>query len=456
MGTSQPNTWASRAIARLSRPCDGASLAVFRICFGLLLAYEIDFKFKAKKVDELHASPLSFKYPLFEWVPDASETVAYGVHFALIGLALLVAAGAFYRVTSALTFVLLSYYFLVERTLFINHIYLYCLLAGIMALVPAHNMLSVDQHFGWLGTRPRAAGRTTTWSIWLLRFQMGVVYTYAGLAKLNPDWLQGCPLNIWLPDRLGRDHVLWFEALPLLMSWGGAAFDLLITPLLLHERTRKFAFVWATSFHVTNAMIFGIASFPWMSLSLTLLFFEPDWPRRQWPSLQGVPKRPRNPRKLGKLGLASLLGYGLFQLLLPMRPWFYPGNASWTEEGHEFSWHMMLRAKSGQLSITKVDGRGQRLRVDPLQYVTKRQLSRIEGKPDLIHQLALFIADEHERQHGERPRVFANAEIAWNGRPAAPLIDPTVDLAAEPRSLAPARWVMPAPTTPPYLGPPGR
>src|SRR5690606_38552230 len=64
MGTSQPNTWASRAIARLSRPCDGASLAVFRICFGLLLAYEIDFKFKAKKVDELHASHLSFKYPL--------------------------------------------------------------------------------------------------------------------------------------------------------------------------------------------------------------------------------------------------------------------------------------------------------------------------------------------------------------------------------------------------------
>ncbi|HEY6727001.1 MAG TPA: HTTM domain-containing protein [Polyangiaceae bacterium] len=453
MGTSQPDTWWSRVIATLSRPCDGASLAVFRICFGLLLAYEISFKFRANKVDELHASHLSFKYPLFEWVPDASESMAYGLHYALIGLGLLIAAGAFYRVTTALTFLLLSYYFLAERTLFINHIYLYCLLAGILALVPAHNMLSVDQHFGWLGTRPRAQGRTPAWSIWLLRFQMGVVYTYAGLAKLNADWLQGCPLSIWLPERLGRDHALWFDALPLIMSWGGVAFDLSITPLLLHPRTRTFGFLWAAAFHVTNAMIFGIASFPWMSLALTLLFFTPDWPRRQWPSLQGVPRKPQSPRKLGKLGFASLCGYVLLQLLLPMRPWFYPGNASWTEEGHEFSWHMMLRAKSGQLKITTVDSHGRRVRVDPLQYVTRRQLSRVEGRPDMIHQLALFVADEHERQHGERPKVFVDVQVAWNGRPLEPLIDPSVDLAAEPRSLAPAKWLLPAPTTPPHRGP---
>lgn len=452
MGTSQPDTWWSRAIVTLSRPRDGASLAVYRICFGLLLAYEIHFKFRVNKVDELHASRLSFKYPFFEWVPDASENVAYALHFALIGLALLVAAGAFYRVTSALSFVLVSYYFLVERTLYINHTYLYCLLAGIMALVPAHNMLSIDQRFGWLGTKPRAQGRTSTWSLWLLRFQMGVVYSYAGLAKLNPDWLAGCPLNIWLPDRLGHDHPVMFQSLPLIMSWGGAAFDLTITPLLLWKRTRMFGFVWAALFHVTNATIFGIASFPWMSLALTLLFFEPDWPRRQWPSLRGIPKKPKNPQRLGKLGFATLLTYVVTQVLLPMRPWFYPGNASWTEEGHEFSWHMMLRSKSGTLAVHAELADGRRFVVDPLEYVTKRQLQRIEGRPDMIHQLAIFVADEYERVHGERPKVFVDVKIAWNGRPPEPLIDPNVDLAAEPRSLAPAKWLMPAPTTPPYLG----
>lgn len=454
MGTSQPDTWWSRAITALSRPCDGASLAVFRICFGVLLAYEIDVKFKNKKVDELHASHLNLKYPFFEWIPDVNESLAYALHVALIVLALMIAAGAFYRIVSALTFVLLSYYFLLERTLYINHIYLYCLLAGILALAPAHNMLSVDQHFGWLGTRPRAQGRAPAWSIWLLRFQMGVVYTYAGLAKLNPDWLQGCPLNLWLPQRLGRDHTLLFDSLPLIMSWGGLAFDLSITPLLSYWRTRVFGFACAMLFHITNALIFGIASFPWMSLALTLLFFEPDWPRHQWPRLKGVPRKTRNPKKLGKLGFVSLLGYALIQLLLPMRPWFYPGNASWTEEGHEFSWHMMLRAKSGAFELYTEDERGRRVRVDPLAYVTKRQLSRIEGRPDLIHQLALFVADEYERQHGKRPRVFVDAKTSWNGRPLAPLIDPSIDLAAEPRSLAPARWIMPAPTTPPYSGKP--
>jgi uncharacterized membrane protein YphA (DoxX/SURF4 family) len=452
MGNSERDAWWSRAIVTLSRPCDGASLAVFRICFGLLLAYEIDFKFKLKKVDELHAPLFSFKYPFFEWVPAPGETLAYAIHFGLIALALAIALGVFYRLASAATFVLFSYYFLIERTLYINHIYLYCLLAGIMAIVPAHNMLSLDQRYGWLGTKPRAQGRTPTWSIWLLRFQMGVVYTYAGLAKLNPDWLQGCPLSLWLPSRLGADHPLWFDGLPLVMSWGGAAFDLSMTPLLLWKRTRLFAFGWAAAFHVTNAAIFGIASFPWMSLALTLLFFEPDWPRRQWPSLRSTPKKPRNPGPLPKLGFAALVAYVLTQVALPMRPWFYPGNASWTEEGHEFSWHMMLRSKHGELALYAVFSDGRRVQIDPLKYITKRQLSRIEGRPDLIHQLVLFIADEYERLGPERPKVFVDAKVAWNGRPLEPLIDPSVDLARVPRSLAPASWLMPAPTTPPFLG----
>ena len=30
---------------------------------------------------------------------------------------------------------------------------------------------------------------------------------------------------------------------------------------------------------------------------------------------------------------------------MPLRHYAYPGNVSWTEEGHQFSWRMMLRDK---------------------------------------------------------------------------------------------------------------
>src|SRR5690606_12912505 len=114
------------------------------------------------------------------------------------------------------------------------------------------------------------------------------------------------------------------------------------------KRTRPLGFAWAVAFHLTNAAIFGIASFPWMSLALTLLFFDPDWPRKQWPSLRRKPKKRRSPKPLSRFGFATLLTYAAVQVAIPMRPWFYPGDPSWTEEGHQFSWHMMLRSKDGK------------------------------------------------------------------------------------------------------------
>jgi hypothetical protein len=45
--------------------------------------------------------------------------------------------------------------------------------------------------------------------------------------------------------------------------------------------------------------------------------------------------------------------------------------------------------------------------------------------------------------------VRADAFVSLNGRPAARLVDPTVDLAAQPRDLWHDDWILPAPTGPP-------
>ena len=53
----------------------------------------------------------------------------------------------------------------------------------------------------------RKRTRTTIpgWCYALLRFQVGIVYTYAGVAKLTEDWLYYAqPLDIWLAILLGH------------------------------------------------------------------------------------------------------------------------------------------------------------------------------------------------------------------------------------------------------------
>jgi hypothetical protein len=152
---------------------------------------------------------------------------------------------------------------------------------------------------------------------------------------------------------------------------------------------------------------------------------------------------------LSKPGFAALVSYVIVQVLLPTRPWFYPGNPSWHEEGHQFSWHMMLRSKEGNPTFYAVSSDGKRSIVNPLSYITKRQLSRIRGRPDLIHQFALFVADDYEHQGKPRPMILVDIKVGLNGRPAQPLIDPSVDLAARPRTLGHAEWLMPAREGPP-------
>ena len=55
------------------------------------------------------------------------------------------------------------------------------------------------------------ASTVPAWTVWLLRFQLGVVYVFGAVAKLNPDWLlHAQPLRIWLGANVD---------LPLIGAW---------------------------------------------------------------------------------------------------------------------------------------------------------------------------------------------------------------------------------------------
>src|SRR5262249_14954286 len=114
-------------------------------------------------------------------------------------------------------------------------------------------------------------------------FQIGLVYTCAGLAKAQPDWLlHAQPLRIWLNARTELPVLGQLFAQPWAapaMSWAGFLFDATIAGWLLLRRTRPWAFCAVIAFHVLTRTLFPIGMFPVIMVLGALVFFEPDWPR---------------------------------------------------------------------------------------------------------------------------------------------------------------------------------
>ena len=137
-------------------------------------------------------------------------------------------------------------------------------------------------------------------------------------------------------------------------------FDLAIVPLLLWKATRIPACIACVLFHITNAFLFHIHVFPWFMIFASTIFFDPGWPRRllRLPRLtsSALPGVSWGSLSRGTQCSAVLLGaYCLFHIVWPLRHHLYPGNPSWTDRGHLFSWRMMLRVKTASLRYYVTD-----------------------------------------------------------------------------------------------------
>lgn len=434
--------------AWLFAPRDAAALVVFRIAFGLLIAVSATRFLAYDWVEPLFVAPrFHFAYWGFEWVPHPGPRGVYALFAALIPLGLMVAAGAFYRFASAALFVAFAWLQLLDVSNWLNHYYLASVLALLLALMPLHRAFSID---AW--RRPSLRSATLPgWCTALLRFQVGVVYVFAGLAKLNSDWLlHAQPLSLWLGARSDLPLVgplLELPATAYLMSWAGFLFDTTIVLWLSLRPTRKAAYAAVLLFHAATWVLFPIGMFPFIMTAAALVFFEPGWPRallRLRTPAPGVVQVPR----FATAGLVVAAAWALLQLGLPLRANLYGGEVSWHEQGMRFSWRVMTREKNGAVTFhvtSKVTGR--QWQVAPSRYLTRLQERELAVQPDLILQLAHHLGADFEKRGLGPVEVRAEAWVSWNARPAALLIDPQVDLLTVSDGLANKRWIRPAPDT---------
>lgn len=423
-------------------------MAVFRIGFGLVAVYS-SLRFLAKGwVDRLYLEPEHhLTYPGFGWVQPWPSP---WMHLHVVVLALLggcIALGYRHRLAAALFVVGFAYAELIDAALYLNHYWFVTLAGLLLVLLPVHHRWSLDARQG----RVRAARFVPAGVVWALRAQLAVVYLFAGLAKLNGDWLfRAQPMRLWLADRTHIPIVGPLLDEPLLAyaaSWAGAFFDLTIVGWLLWRRSRPWAYAAVVGFHLITGALFQIGVFPWVMIVGTLVFFAPDWPARLR-STSSRSVRSSTPG-LGRVAgvarpaVAVLVLLAMVQLVLPLRHYAYPGNVRWTEEGYYGAWRVMVTEKAGYAQYRITDpATGNTWQADPGLVLTDWQAEQAAVRPDLVHATAHLLARHYREQGKGDVEVRADVWVSMNGRPPRLLVDPSVDLAAQPRTLAPSKWIL--------------
>jgi hypothetical protein len=418
-------------------------LAVLRIVFGMvLLVSTIRFMVKGW-IYAFYIAPTShFPFQGFEWVRPLPATGMYLVFGAMLLTSLLITAGLFYRWAVAIFLLCFVYVELIDKTFYLNHYYFVSLFVFLLLLVPANRYFSLDV----LRKPSLRTDRAPAWTIRIFQAQLLLVYLFAGLSKLNPDWLlRAMPLRIWLPANTGLPVIgplLGQTWVAFAFSWFGAVFDLSIGFLLLYRPTRKFAYFFVLLFHLLTACLFKIGMFPWIMIAATMIFFSDDRPLPSRTLIQRTIKKtfPTTfPFRRTLLGIY----FGL-QVIVPLRFLLYPGHLFWTEEGYRFSWRVMLMEKSGtDFFFVKDPLTGRKGEVDNAKFLTPLQERMMATQPDMILQYAHHLKEVYQEKGVKDPVVTVESYVTLNGSGSRLFIDSTVDLAKQPENLYHKTWILP-------------
>lgn len=425
----------------LSSSISIAPLVTFRVLFGLLMfAAIVRFSYNGW----IHEQFIAPHYH-FSFFPQVTVLPAWGMYLVfglLLACSICITIGAFFRVAAVLFAVLFTYVELIDKTWYLNHYYLICLLAILLAFSPAHRSRSVDAERGWVKKTTQVPGIFQV----AIRFQIMIVYFFAGIAKINSDWLlQAEPLHIWLHARTDIPIIgplFKYDVTAFIFSWAGMIFDLSIGFFLNWKRTALVAWSIAAIFHMLTAILFpGIGLFPFVMILLTTIFLPLAWHERLW---KVPPPKLINAQFSSALPKTAKMLFAIWfmvQLLFPLRHLLYNGQLFYNEEGYRFSWRVMLMEKAGQAFFVVHDpDTDRRWQIDPLDHLTKAQEKQMVTQPDMILQFAHYLK-EVVRDTVPNAEVFCNAYVTVNGRSSHSFIDPELDLGKVEEGWHEKKWV---------------
>ncbi|MFZ9848721.1 MAG: HTTM domain-containing protein [Flavobacteriales bacterium] len=440
----------NKFLAYIQKPVHIAPLAMFRVLFGGMMFFSIlRFAFKGWIYDLYIKPSFYFTYMGFSWVKPLGEVGMYLVFIALALSFLFVMLGYFYRFASVSAFVLFTYVELIDKSNYLNHYYFISIVSFLMCFLPAYRYFSIDV---WRKPTLKVS-HVPFWMTAAIKLQLGMVYFFAGLAKINYDWLfNAMPLRLWLPPRQDMPIIgtlFTYTWVAYFFSWFGCIYDLTIPFFLCFKKTRTWAYVFVILFHVLTGMLFYIGMFPYIMIVSTLVFFNADfhlkiiaWFNKLFRINSTDIYLPLE-EKHSVLRNFLLLFFSI-QIILPFRYAAYSGKLFWHEEGFRFSWRVMLMEKGGY-AIFKVKDKdsGRSWEVRNYDFLTPVQEKIMSTQPDMILQFAHFLAEKYHKKGMPNVEIKVECYVTLNGSPSRLLINPEVDLTKVNESFKKRDWVLP-------------
>ncbi|MBC8124755.1 MAG: HTTM domain-containing protein [Candidatus Kapabacteria bacterium] len=442
------NLWQNIANYRSSL-VSTAPLAILRVLFGSIMTISCVRFILLGWIDEQYIRPtMHFPYQGFEWVVSLGSPGMYILFGILTASAVGIMLGAWYRMSSVTFFLCFTYIELIDKTYYLNHYYFVSLAAFLFCLVPAHRMFSVDV---WRKPTLRKV-HVPRWTIDVFKLQLGIVYFYAGIAKITTAWLiDAMPLRIWLPAQsdlpiIGPLMTLWW--LPWVFAWAGMLYDISVPFALSWRRTRLVAYLAVIIFHTVTGLMFQIGVFPLVMIVMTLVFFDDRLAllvrgNVKTKSDQAQVAHKNSVARVPATAIhAVLIVFFVLQVLIPWRYLLYPGELLWTEEGYRFSWRVMLMEKAGTATFTVEDRRtGREGIVDNGAFLNAHQEKQMSMQPDMVLQFAHHLHDHYEELGMYDPKVTAQVWVTLNGAPSSLLVDPDRDLSKAQLSVQAYDWI---------------
>lgn len=366
--------------------------------------------------------------------------------------------GLKYKTSIILFFLSFTYIELMDKTTYLNHYYFISILSFLLIFIPANATFSVDNIIN-----QKKFTNIPRWSVDVLKLLITIVYLYAGIAKINSDWLiEAMPLKIWLQSKydlpLIGGGLLQMEWVHYAMSWGGMLYDLSIPFLLMINKTRIIAFILVLFFHVFTLILFPIGMFPHIMIFSSMIFFSSNFHEKIIYQIRQVitkVSKKVKPKKIEietsdlyviykqNLTLFVVTSFFIIQILLPFRYQLYPGELFWHEQGYRFSWRVMLIEKIGYTNFKiRSPNDGTSFMVDSSQHLTPFQLKQMSFQPDFILEFAHYLGEKYSTENN-KVEVYAESFVALNGRPSKRFINPDINLINEQESFKDKTWILP-------------
>ncbi|KOC64246.1 Vitamin K-dependent gamma-carboxylase [Habropoda laboriosa] len=468
--------------ALLYRPADSASLGVARALFGLCMVLDVVEERELADVDIKWGDPRDCHFPLIHGMKPPSLPWMILIYTIMWIGAFGIMLGFRFKLACACFVIPYWYIFLLDKSYWNNHTYLYGIVAVLFWGTEANKYLALDAR-RWKGTK----STVPLWNYFILKFQFFALYFLAGLKKSGTEWLSGYAMTnlsthwVFSPFKLflTTEQTDFF-----IVHWFGFIFDLTVGFWMLFDKTRIPAMIFCTAFHLMNSRLFSIGMFPYVCLATMPLFCSPDWPRSNevdretreneenlikarrsainCKSIKDASCKSIKVTKKQKFVVSLLLFHVFLQFFLPYSHFITMGYNNWVPGMYGYSWDMMVHVWDTILVVIKVHDNlsNQDRYLDPNAWV---QSDRWEKHGDMARQYAFCLRDnliEQESQLFDKNRqrdrkskwtrlssnlsIYIDVWCSLNGRFQQRMFDPSVDLlTADWHPLKPISYLMP-------------